>query len=191
MEGVDQGAQPQERIAEAALKLISEQGLSGVTMSAVAREARVARQTLYNYYPDVESIVTAVIEQHERLGFDQVRRLLDGHEGAAAKLEQLIRHSVTMGAHGHALASLESSLSPGAQEELRTHRNRTKKMVKEILKEGVAEGVFRQDLDPELDAASIREILVSVGDAEKAPDVARLAGATVRFVLAAVSTPRA
>ena len=190
MEGADQGLLPQERITAAALKLISEQGLAGVTMSAVAREARVARQTLYNYYPDVESIVTSVIEQHERLGFDQVRQLLEGHEGAAAKLEQLIRHSVTMSAHGHALASLEGSLSPQAQEGLRTHRSRTEAMVMEILEEGVAEGVFRQDLDPELDAAFIREILIE-GGTEETPDVARLAGATVRFVLAAVGSPRA
>ena len=154
-------------------------------MSAVAREAHVARQTLYNHFPDVESIVTAVIEQHERLGFDQVRRLLDGHEGAAAKLEQLIRHAVTMGAHHHALTALEGSLSPRAQEELRTHRNRTEGIVVEILEEGIAEGVFRKDLDPEVDAAFIREILVE-GVTEEAPDIPRLAGATVRFVLAAV-----
>jgi AcrR family transcriptional regulator len=149
----------------------------------------VARQTLYNYFSDVESIVTSVIEQHERLGFDQVRRLLDGHEGAAAKLEQLIRHSVTMGADGHALAALEGSLSPTAQEELRSHRGETEGIVAEILEEGVGEGVFRQDLDPELDAAFIREILVE-SSTEGTPDVARLAGATVRFVLAAVAAPR-
>jgi AcrR family transcriptional regulator len=190
MAGVGRGSQPQERIAAAALKLISEQGLAGVTMSAVARQARVARQTLYNHYPDVESIVTAVIEQHERLGFDQARQLLEGHEGATAKLEQLIRHSVTMGAHGHALAALEASLSPRAQEVLRTHRGRTEELVIEILEEGVQEGVFRQDLDPEVDAAFIREILIE-GATEETPDVARLAGATVRFVLAAVGAPRA
>jgi AcrR family transcriptional regulator len=190
MDEADQGLQPQERITAAALKLISEQGLAGVTMSAVAREARVARQTLYNYFSDVESIVTSVIEQHERLGFDQVQRLLDGHDGAAAKLEQLIRHSVTMGADGHALAALEGSLSPRAQEELRSHRGKTVGIVVEILKEGVAEGVFRQDLDPELDAAFIGEVLAE-GAMEETSEVARLAGATVRFVLAAVGAPGA
>jgi len=180
----------QERIAEAAMALISERGLAGVTMSEVARHAGVARQTLYNHYADVESIVTSVIEQHERLGFDQVRRLLDGHEGAAAKLEQLIRHAVTMGAHHHAMTALEGSLSPRAQEVLRTHRNRTEGIVVEILEEGIAEGVFRQDLDPEVDAVFIREILVE-GIAEEAADLPRLTGATVRFVLAAVGAPRA
>ena len=187
MEGPVPAPSPQERIAEAALMLISERGLAGVTMSAIARQAGVARQTLYNHYPDVESIVTAVIEQHETRGLAQARQLLEGHEGAAAKLEQLIRHSVTMGAHGHALAALESSLSPAAQEELSTHRGRTEEIVAEILSEGVAEGVFRPDLDPEIEAAFIRELLTPGADRQETTDIARLAGATVRFVLRAVS----
>jgi AcrR family transcriptional regulator len=171
------------------MMLISENGLAGVTMSEVARRAGVARQTLYNHFADVESIVTTVIEQHEQGGSSEVRRLLEGHEGAAAKLEQLIRHSVAMSAHGGALASLESSLSPGAQEVLRSHRSRTEQTVREILQEGVAEGVFRPDLDPEADAAFIREVLTAQTDRAEMTDVARLAGATVRFVLAAVRTP--
>ncbi|MDH3259675.1 MAG: TetR/AcrR family transcriptional regulator [Acidimicrobiia bacterium] len=186
MEAKRSGPTPQEQIAEAALTLISERGLAGVTMSAVAREAGVARQTLYNHYPDLESIVTAAIEQHERLGLFQARQLLEGHEGAAAKLEQLIRHAVVMGAHGHAPASLESSLSPRAQEGLRIHRSHTREMVIEILEEGVAEGVFRPDLDPEIDAIFIQEVLVPGPDREEAADLSLVAGATVRFVLAAV-----
>ncbi len=57
----------------------------------------------------------------------------------------------------------------------------------EILEEGVAEGVFRQDLDPEVDAAFIRERANPGRIAEETSDIARLAGATVRFVLTAVS----
>jgi len=189
MEGMDPAPAVQQRIAEAALTLIAELGLAGVTMSEVARQAGVARQTLYNHYSDVESIVTSVIEQHEKGGLAQVLQLLEGYDGARAKLEQLIRHSVTMGAHGHALVSLESSLSPGAQDVLRAHRGRTEEIVKEILAEGVAEGVFRSDLDLETDAAFIREVLAPPAD--ETNDVARLAGATVRFVLAAVAVPGA
>lgn len=186
MEPAGQASSPQERIAVAALTLISERGLAGVTMSAIARHAGVARQTLYNHYPNVESILTAVIEQHERLGFAQVRQLLEGHRGATAKLEQLIRHSVAMSAPGHALAAIESGLSPRAQEMLRAHRSRTTEMLIEVLEEGVAEGVFRADLDPKIEAVFIREVLVSGADRQETGDVARLAEASVRFVLAAV-----
>lgn len=185
----DSDSPSEERIAAAALALIAEEGLAGVTMSAVARQAGVARQTLYNHYPDVESIVTSVIERHEALGSAQVNQLLEGHEGAVSKLEQLIRHSIAMGAPGHALAALESSLSPGAREQLQDHRNRTKEILVGILQEGVEEGVFRPDLDAEIDAVFIREILVPGAKEPETADVPRLAGATVRFVLAAVGSP--
>ena len=175
-----------ERIATATLELIDELGLAGVTMSAVAERAGVARQTLYNHHPDVESIVTAVVEAHEEGGMEAISRMLEGQEGAAAKLEQLIRHSVAMGAHRPVLAALESSLSARAQDELRAHRDRSADLVKAILHEGMGEGVFRPDLDPDLDASLIKAIMMAGPEMRTGDDVAALAGASVRFVLAAV-----
>jgi len=175
---------PRERIAEAGLALIAEKGLVGVTMTAVAERAGVARQTLYNHFPDVESIITAVVEQHERWGSGGVGRLLEGHPDAGGKLEQLIRHSVATSVP--APASLEGSLSPRAQEALREHRNQAHDLIVQILREGLSEGSFRADLVPEIDAALIQKLLVSAGDSDEADDPARQVGAVVRFVLAAV-----
>ena len=72
---------------------------------------------------------------------------------------------------------------------LRAHRRQTEEIVREILQEGIAEGAFRPDLDPEADAAFILEVLTPQADQVETRDVARLAGATVRFVLAAVRAP--
>ena len=158
-------------------------------MSAVAERAGVARQTLYNHHPDVESIVTAAVEAHEEGDMATVSRLLEGQQGAAAKLEQLIRHAVAMGAHGPAPAALESSLSPQAQSVLREHRHRSVELVKEILREGMAEGAFRSDLDLDLNASLIQTIMMAGSDAGGPGDVARVAGESVRFALAAVAAP--
>ena len=176
-----------EKILAATLELIAEQGLAGVGMSAVAERAGVARQTLYNHYPDVESIVTAAVEAHEEGGMATVGRLLEGQQGAAAKLEQLIRHSVAMGAHGPTLAALESSLSPQGQSVLRAHRHRSESLVKDVLREGMAEGVFRSDLDLDLNATLIQAIMRAGSEVGETGDVARVAGESVRFALAAVS----
>lgn len=48
---------------DAAAAVVAERGLTGVTMAEVAKRAGVGRATLYKYFPDVESIVTA---WHER-----------------------------------------------------------------------------------------------------------------------------
>ncbi len=41
------------------LELVSEKGFSYVSMSELPKTAKVSRQTLYNYFPDLESVLGA------------------------------------------------------------------------------------------------------------------------------------
>ena len=50
------------RIVDAARHLILKTGLKGTTMEAIAREARIAKPTLYAYFTDKESVFDAIIE---------------------------------------------------------------------------------------------------------------------------------
>ena len=60
---------PVDRITAAALTLVAERGMSGVTMSAVAAEAGVARQTVYNHFSDVDAIILGYMPSVEHAGF--------------------------------------------------------------------------------------------------------------------------
>ena len=46
--------QMREHIAETARRLFGERGFEGITVAEVAREADVAEQTVYNYFPTKE-----------------------------------------------------------------------------------------------------------------------------------------
>ncbi len=61
-------------LARAAYGIVREQGVDGVTAEAVAERAGVSRRTFFNYFPSVESVLTA-----------SVAELL---EAAATRLEQ-------------------------------------------------------------------------------------------------------
>ena len=50
-------------ILDAALSLLSEVGIGGVTMSAVVSRSRVARATLYRRYPTREALLSAALAQ--------------------------------------------------------------------------------------------------------------------------------
>jgi AcrR family transcriptional regulator len=52
-----------DAVLAATAKLVAEQGLTSVTMSGIAAETGIGRATLYKYFPDVETILTA---WHER-----------------------------------------------------------------------------------------------------------------------------
>lgn len=59
-----------QRILDAARFLILRQGLKVTTMEAVAREAGVAKPTLYSYFPDRDAVFYAIVED---LGADLIR----------------------------------------------------------------------------------------------------------------------
>lgn len=48
------------RVLDAASALIETHGVTGVTMSMIAAESEITRQWLYHFFPDIESVLTAI-----------------------------------------------------------------------------------------------------------------------------------
>lgn len=72
VEKVDGGAQAdafRERIMQASVELIREQGLGALSMREVARRAGVSHQAPYHHFADRQAILSAIAEQ----GFDLLR----------------------------------------------------------------------------------------------------------------------
>ena len=74
------------RVLAAAVRLIDEGGLDGLSMREVARAAGVSHQAPYHYFEDREAILAAVAES----GFDTLAaRLRSAREGMASSAERL------------------------------------------------------------------------------------------------------
>jgi AcrR family transcriptional regulator len=75
---------------DATAALVAEHGLTGVTMSQIARQSGIGRATLYKYFPDIESILVA---WHERHVTAHLHHLADVSEAAdpARRLEAVLR----------------------------------------------------------------------------------------------------
>lgn len=52
-----------DRMLDAARKLFLRNGLRGTTMEAIAREAGIAKPTLYAHFPDKDAVFLAILEQ--------------------------------------------------------------------------------------------------------------------------------
>jgi len=76
----DHKRRQREHILRTAADLISERGVGEVAMSVLARRAGVARATLYNYFPDFEHVVAAVVADQAA----RFRRHLDQQLAATA-----------------------------------------------------------------------------------------------------------
>jgi len=182
-------ASTQERITTAALSLIGERGLSDVTMIDVARSAGIARQTLYNHYPSIDSIVADALSRHNQDSIDQLRSALAVVETATDKMTQLVRHIAQISAHHDHTIDLDNSLAPQHRASLTQFVTAIDELIATILVQGQTDGIFRSDLDPDVDTTLVRQILTGISNLVAAtPDEAAAIAATgTRTVLAALN----
>lgn len=180
---------PRDRIVGSALALIAERGLGGVTMTAVAAEAGVSRQTLYNHFADIDEVVVAVLEQHGEAVHDHLRSLLAAIPDPVGKIEQIVRHRMANAGHGDDIALLVAGLSREAQARIAQHSAVDLRMIEQVLEEGVAAGCFRADLDPGSMAAVIQRMLGSASElVESEGDLAAASSVLAAMVLGSLST---
>ena len=140
-------------IIDALLDMISERGESKVAMSQLAKAAKVSRQTLYNYYPDVESVLVAWMEQEADMLYHDIR---EKTAGLADPLEQLFVYVVTSlqacADRQHptgveAAMSMQAAVSSELRIRIAEHTSSLEEHLRHILERGVLERKFRQDLD--------------------------------------------
>jgi AcrR family transcriptional regulator len=184
----DSSTTTQDRIIHATLTLISEHGLGAVTMSQVAEVAGVARQTLYNHYGDIDSIVAAAIDQHSRESLDLLKAALQIAGSPSDKLEQMVRHFVMVGSHAHHAFDFGIGVSADVRASLDTYKEAVEQHLRDILEDGRRGGDFRPDLTPEIDVILARALLDGLYElaADTPEQASRIATTGTRTVLAAL-----
>src|ERR1700677_375001 len=83
-------ARTHQLIADVAARLFAERGYERVTVTDVAREAEVTEQTVYNYFPTKEQLVTDRDQQIQDRLCDLIRSRPPGVTPAAAIREYVL-----------------------------------------------------------------------------------------------------
>jgi AcrR family transcriptional regulator len=131
-----------EATIDATAALVAKQGLTGVTMSQIAKDTGIGRATLYKYFPDVESILVA---WHDRQINDHLRELLhirDKTTGAAQRLEAVLAGYAKAISHrdkGHGDVLHRGEHVAAAHQQL-------SEFVRELIADAVAAGAVRGDV---------------------------------------------
>jgi AcrR family transcriptional regulator len=126
--------------------LVAAHGLRSVTMSQIAAETGIGRATLYKYFSDVEAILVA---WHERqvaghLGYlGQVR----DQAGSAGERLQAVLEAYALISHQHHGTELASLLHRG--EHVARAQQQLSDFIRDLLAEGAATGVLRDDVAPD------------------------------------------
>lgn len=177
-----------ERIIETALTLIAERGLSEVTMIDISRTAGIARQTLYNHYPDIPSIIAAAATTHNEAAINHLEQAVTVVDTPTDTIRQLIRHVASISTHpGHTIDA-HVGLPAGLRESLSGFDRALQEHIGRALAEGVDKGEFRVDLNIETDTALVGHLLRAVSSlvASAPADAARIVKDATRTTLAAL-----
>lgn len=130
-------------VLDAAADLVAGQGVSGVTMSAIAQAAGIGRATLYKYFPDVESILLAWHERQIQAHLAELTQIRDQTVGVRQQLEAVLHAYAFRSDSGHGDAE-------GARLHQGGHAGRAHQhlhsFVAGLIKEGADAGVFRTDV---------------------------------------------
>ena len=150
---------------DATAALVAEHGLTGVTMSEIARQSGIGRATLYKYFPDVEAILTTWHERQVTSHLDHLRAIgaESGEPGrrlhAVLTAYALMTHEVARRHHGTDLAALvhHGGHLDQAEDQLTT-------LLQDLLAEAARAGAVRSDVAPaELAAYGLNALAAARG----------------------------
>jgi AcrR family transcriptional regulator len=86
-EGMDQ---KRESILEHSRKLFSVYGVRKTTVDDIAKNAKVAKGTIYNYFQSKEDVFSQVVKTESRIVLDKVKEQVNAAPTAREKLKRLV-----------------------------------------------------------------------------------------------------
>lgn len=134
-----------EATIDATAALVAAHGLTGVTMSQIAKDTGIGRATLYKYFPDVESILRAWHERHIDQHLKELLQVRDQTAGAAERLEAVLAAYAKAIFHRrpHDDDDLAGVLHHG--EHVAAAHQRLREFLRDLIADAAAAGAVRQD----------------------------------------------
>lgn len=160
-QGLDKHDRRGELLAIAA-GLFAEKGFKNTTVRDIADAAGILSGSLYHHFDSKESMVDEILRSFQEELFGKYDAIIAGDDDARTKLEQAVRVSFqAIDRHRHEVAIFQNEADfLGTFERfgyLAERNAQSRDVWMTLLREGVASGALRQDLDVELVYRFIRD----------------------------------
>ncbi|HSL58467.1 MAG TPA: TetR/AcrR family transcriptional regulator, partial [Acidimicrobiales bacterium] len=158
-------AQQRTALLDAWRDLINEHGFAGTSLADVAARAGVSRTTIYNYFPDKEELLYALLDREAAAMVERARALLADAPTAAEAMARYIEMSMREFASNEVAShDLVPELGPEGMHRILDHLKPITELPTEIVERGVASGEFR-----EVDVAAVVRLITGCVGAERLP----------------------
>jgi AcrR family transcriptional regulator len=125
--------------------LVAEHGPAAVTMSRIAEETGISRATLYKYFPDVDTILTAWHEREVQSHLDQLTEIGSRPGSPADRLAAVLTAYATL-SHQHPRSDLAASLHRA--DHVSQARRELHAYLRALISDAAATGDIRTDVTP-------------------------------------------
>ncbi|MGZ4264979.1 MAG: TetR/AcrR family transcriptional regulator [Solirubrobacteraceae bacterium] len=157
--------QRREQLVDAALSVILEQGYGGVSIEAIARAAGVTRPVIYDHFPNLGTLLHALIEREERYSREQLELVVPDDPGDSDPVEVLagsVRRfldAVTARPVTWRIVLLPLDGTPAiVRQHVETHRAKILERIERLVHWAINRNELPPDLDVELTARAIRDL---------------------------------
>lgn len=151
-------ADSKEQILDAVERLIIQKGYSRLSMRALAREAGLAKGTIYHHFEDKRHVCLRMIERDMNTTRDTIVSAAQEATGGEAKLRAVIEtYFMLMRDRRHVIQAALREIGekdPDARNLLKIHKQGLIAPIAEIIQAGIDEGTFRP-VDVEMTVLSL------------------------------------
>ncbi|MFN8036435.1 MAG: TetR/AcrR family transcriptional regulator [Acidimicrobiia bacterium] len=155
-------AQTEERILDAARTCFSRFGLRKTAMEDIAREAGLSRGTLYRYFPDKESLYSAVSERETRLFLEEIAQRTAGLDSLEEKFIRVLLAAVGFLRENPINAAMAATDPEAFAAAISTNGRELLELAVEAITPMVREAMEKGEVRPDLDPAQAAEWIVRV-----------------------------
>jgi AcrR family transcriptional regulator len=174
-----------DAILETTWALVTEHGLTSVTMSQIAEKTGIGRATLYKYFSGVEAILLAWHERHVTGHLEHLAEVRDQAGDAGERLEAVLKAYALIAYHRrHHGTELAAFLHRG--EHVARAQQQLRDMIRDLLTEAAETGDLRDDVAPDELASYCLHALTAASSLPSEAAVRRL----VTVALAGLRPPR-
>ncbi|SEE68432.1 TetR/AcrR family transcriptional regulator [Ruania alba] len=175
------------QLFDALTRLMTESGFDAVSLADIAAAAGVGRTSVYNHFPDKESLLISFIEHETSKYVTDLRASLADVQDPEDQLRVYVREQINLKTIYHLAPGpdLRSVVSRSTQVRLREHVSQVADLLAGILRSGITAGRLpAQDVDAVVPL--INSCLSGRTFPDTEPERTRAIEATEHFVLRAV-----
>ena len=140
------------RIMEAATERFMDAGLYKVTMDEIASDLRMSKKTVYKFFPSKEILLKAIVHTMLKSVENEVQSIISSDKPFEEKLTSILTLvGKIMRRLSRPFMTDMQRFAPGLWKEIEIfRRERVFSKIQQMFRQAKKEGVFREDLDPDL-----------------------------------------